>query len=73
MSVTPEAKRLMFANLDDLESQLECSRIDVLSACGWKYTSDTPDSVWRWVKTLPDGRTLMVSECTALRLERAQL
>jgi hypothetical protein len=73
MSVTPEAKRLMFANLDDLESQLEYARECALASCGWKHTSDTPDFVWRWVKTLPNGPTLMVDERTALALERAWL
>jgi hypothetical protein len=59
----------MLADLDDLQSQLEYARECVLASCGWKHTSDTPDSVWRWVKTLPDGRTLMVDKCTALALE----
>lgn len=73
MNVTPEHKRLMFEKLDDMESQLVTAREGTLSACGWKHTSDTPDSVWRWVKTLPDGRTLMVGLGTALNLERAWL
>lgn len=65
-----QAKHQMFENLDDLASQMDFAIIGTLSACGWKHTSATPDSVWRWVKTLPSGETLMVNQSTALDLER---
>lgn len=68
--VTRERKTAMFDRLDDLASQIDTATIGTLSALGWKYTSSTPDYVWRWVKRLPDGTTLMVDQRTALSIER---
>lgn len=42
----------------------------LLRAAGWKHTSQTPGSRWMWEKTMPDGRTLLVSQETALAFAR---
>lgn len=73
MTVDRETKTRMFDQLADLEAQTADLGAGALVYCGWKHTSDTPDFVWRWVKTLPDGRILMVDQVAALNIERNQL
>lgn len=36
---------------------------------GWEHTSQTPGCYWRWVKKLPDGRTVMCDFGAAITIE----
>ena len=42
-----------------------------LRANGWKYTCDTPGSVWMWEKTISDGRTVLVGPELAVAFEQS--
>lgn len=65
---TQQEREDMQARICDLESLLDTAVMGYLSHCGWKHTSSTPDSVWRWEKEI-DGRVLQVSRATALSIE----
>jgi hypothetical protein len=60
-----------FERLDDLTGQMDMLITGLLTGRGWRHTSSTPDSVWRWVKTLPDGTKIMTTQRDALNIERA--
>jgi hypothetical protein len=66
--VFPPPRETMQNRIIDLQSQLDMAISGYLSDCGWKYTSNTPDCVWRWEKEI-DGKTLQVSQTTALSIE----
>jgi len=40
-----------------------------LEAAGWKHTCQTPGCLWMWERTMPDGRTLLVTEELALEMQ----
>lgn len=42
----------------------------LLRSRGWEYTSSTPGCFWMWQKTLPDGRTILTDDGTALLFEQ---
>jgi len=46
----PELRRRVLLASDELAD----ARGKYLVACGWKYTSETPDSRWMWVREI-DG------------------
>ena len=54
--------------VDDLRSQLQIAEDGYLQHCGWTYTSNTPDSVWVWIKKWGDI-TYAVSRSRALQME----
>ncbi len=59
--------------LNKIEQQHEdaSSKLDtILRKRGWKYTSNTPGSIWLWEKKLPDGRTALVNVGTAIDFEK---
>lgn len=53
----------------DLRSHLKTAEHSFLEQHGWRYTSSTPDSVWRWVKTIDDGTMIMTGHADALAME----
>ena len=42
---------------------------EFLRDSGWGYSCDFPDSVWRWSKTLDDGRVLAMSGDDAYHIQ----
>lgn len=52
--------------LQELTSCIEADESKFLRQNGWKYTCDTPGSVWLWEKTLTDGRTMLLSHSQAV-------
>jgi len=42
---------------------------EFLRDSGWGYSCDFPDSVWRWSKTLDDGRVLALCKDDAYRIQ----
>lgn len=40
-----------------------------LNSSGWKYTCNTPGSLWLWEKRLPDGRLALANESVALHMQ----
>ena len=69
-SIRPE-RRTQDA-LQALREQLEHAEYRYLEQRGWKHTCQTPGSYWMWEKKLPDGRTAILHQDSALRFE-AQL
>lgn len=53
----------------DAEDKLQYLKEKYLRERGWKLTSQTPSFIWMWEKKIEDGRTLLVSCSTALRIE----
>ncbi len=51
------------------EQKLETDARAFLEKCGWTYTCNVPGSLWLYQKTLPDGRTALVTKEIALRIE----
>lgn len=49
--------------------QIECDQRQFLAKCGWKHTCSTPGSIWLFEKTIPDGRTILVDQSTALFMQ----
>jgi hypothetical protein len=52
----------------ELQSQLADAEKTYLKERGWRYTSDFPDSCWRWVKKFGD-KVLALSRSDAFQLE----
>lgn len=55
--------------LEELEAlRLELQHVErqYLSVRGWKYTCNTLGSSWLWERKMPDGRTLLVNQATAM-------
>jgi hypothetical protein len=61
-------KELSFEPIRLMEIDLYGRKNAWLSAHGWKYTSDFPDSCWRWVKKIK-GKSMMCSRDEALNIE----
>ncbi len=57
-------------SLEDEASDLEQKWRNLLRDRGWSYTCSGPACLWLWEKAMPDGRTLLVDESTAMAIER---
>jgi hypothetical protein len=55
--------------LADRWEQLKCDERKYLERRGWTYTSQTPGCFWMFQRTLPDGRTVLMSQGEALQLD----
>lgn len=60
-------KRL--AKIEELSEELAAANRSFLHHHGWNYTCDVPSSIWLWEKKLEDGRTILVSEGTAIGIQ----
>ena len=48
---------------------LEIATARWLRSCGWERTCDVPGSFWGWVKQMPDGRHVFVTESMAIKMQ----
>ena len=56
---------------DRASGLLTAARHNYLKGRGWEWTCQTPGCVWMWMRTIPDGRTLLVlTEAQALAFQR---
>lgn len=64
----PGLEEMWFCKADVLEQQANTTIAKALGKAGWKYTSQTPCSVWMWVKEI-DGRLYCVSQSDAAMIQ----
>lgn len=55
--------------MEDAKDDCKKRERNFLRKCGWEYTSDTPGALWLWQKKMPDGRTMLVNDSTAMWIE----
>jgi len=61
-----------FQEIAEAEAKVLGLQHRLLEKLGWTYTSNTPKSIWRWVKTLADGRILITGMADALDIEEGR-
>ena len=59
-----------YEKIESAEHELARLQHKYLESKGWRYTCDTPSCHWAWVKTIPDGRTVMVATDFAISMQR---
>jgi hypothetical protein len=64
----PGFDELWFNRRDAFEQEACDVTIDALRRAGWKYTSQTPRSVWMWQKEI-DGKLYSVSQGDAAAIQ----
>jgi hypothetical protein len=50
-------------------AQKEYAVTKFLEASGWRHSSTNPACWWMWEKKLPDGRTVLVTQETAVNFQ----
>ncbi len=61
----------LYNQIAEAVDNLERARNLFLVKAGWKYTCDTPGSIYLWQKQLPDGRVVLIQPKLAVRMEEA--
>lgn len=59
-----------FDNIRESREQIDFREGELLKSLGWTYTSQTPGSLWMWMKKLPNGHIYLVIATTATYIER---
>jgi hypothetical protein len=70
-AVTDEERTQLLDAIRDAEDELGDAQRRYLTKNGWRYNSTNPLFIWFWEKQLPDGRTVLLDQQTALRMQQA--
>ena len=62
MKITPK-------RLEELRNEVDGAEAEYLRAHGWKHTSNNPACLWLWEKPTSEGRTILVSQDTAIHIQ----
>ena len=68
MSENAQLREDLYGKVLAAREELAEAERKFLHAHGWEYTCRTPGSFWLWQKTLPDGRTILAAQTSAVNM-----